>query len=426
MSAFYKCLSGLSLFASIPLLLSYLGNDVYGTWVLIFTLFQWILLLDFGLASVLKTKIPELQHSGDSSLINVYIAATYKKCIWLSIIIFISFSLIVYFFNIKTLLNIPFSSIFTVKLFILNILFFCINFVLNTHKSLFVSVYKGKYAEQSIALNQIVFLLAILIPLFCFKSISLENKLYIVSFINGIVCTCVNLIYTIYFFKTEPYKLFIPLKSLSYNFKGSGNLGLKYMLLQVGTLFLFTCDSYILSYFFGPQSVVPYEVVSKYFQFPLMILTAGMAPLWSLFTKNYLSKDYQWLKSGFKKFNYAFILILAGIVLCVVIAKPIMKLWISPDFDVPYFLIIPISTLISLRIFLTFYGYFFSGIGNLKSSIWLLTLSLLLKIPLSCIFIKMGYGIVSVVLATVCCISIWCVILPVQAYKIVNKLRAVS
>ena len=53
MSAFYKGVSGLSLFVSIPILIHYLGDTNYGVWVLAFTLFQWVLLMDFGLSLLL-------------------------------------------------------------------------------------------------------------------------------------------------------------------------------------------------------------------------------------------------------------------------------------------------------------------------------------------------------------------------------------
>lgn len=60
MSGFYKGISGLSLFLSIPLLIGYFGDTNYGLWVMVFALFQWVFSMDFGLSSVLKTKIPIL------------------------------------------------------------------------------------------------------------------------------------------------------------------------------------------------------------------------------------------------------------------------------------------------------------------------------------------------------------------------------
>lgn len=423
MSAFYKAISGLSLFITIPLLINYLGSANYGVWILVFNLFQWVLLMDFGLASALKTKIPELQHTGNINLINAYIKSTYKTCALIAAGIFAFFAVLFMIFDIRSLLNISFESSFVTKLFLLNVFFFCANFILNTHKSLFVGVHKGKFAEQSIAVNQIVFLLSLTIPLLFFQSFEDESKLYLISCINGLVGILINLIYTFYFFKTEKLNFFTKEKTPKKYLKGIYNLGLKYMFIQVGILFLFSSDNYILAYFLSPKEIVPYEIVSKYFQFPLMILTSGMSPLWSMFAKHYLEKDQPWLRMSFKKFNYFYILILFGMFLCVVLAPSIMKIWISKDFQVAAFLLITISIMTSLRIFTTFYSYFFNGIGKLKSYLLLLSASVLLKLPLSYLFIKLDFGISSVVLASICCLLIWSIIQPIEAYKIVARIK---
>lgn len=423
MSAFYKAFSGLSLFVSIPILIQYLGITNYGVWILVFTLFQWVLLMDFGLSSVLKTKIPELRHSENSNLINAYIKSTYLICSFIALGIFFLFLILFLFFDVGSLLNISFESSFVTKLFLLNIFFFCINFILNTHKALFVSVHKGKYAEQSIAVNQLIFLLLLIIPVFFFSSLKPESKLYLISCINGVAFITVNTAYTLYLFKKERFSVFTQEKTPKNHLYGIYSLGFKYMLIQVGTLFLFSSDNYILAYFFGPKEIVPYEIISKYFQFPLMILIAGMAPLWSLFTKNYLEKNQIWLKKSFRKFNYFYLVVLIGMLLCVLIAKPIMKIWIGNDFVVPQFLLITVAIMTSLRIFTSFYSYFFNGIGNLRSYLLLLSASVILKIPFSYLFIKLDFGISSVVLASAICLAVWSVIQPVEAYKIVTNIK---
>ena len=423
MSAFYKAFSGLSLFVSIPILIQYLGITNYGVWVLVFTLFQWVLLMDFGLSSVLKTKIPELRHSNNNSLINGYIKSTYVICCFIALGIFLLFTILFLLFDVGTLLNISFESSFVTKLFLLNILFFCINFILNTHKALFVSVHKGKFAEQSIAVNQLVFLLFLIFSLLFFPNLKAESKLYLISFFNGIAFIIVNTLYTVYLFKTENFSLLSKEKTPKAHLNSIYSLGFKYMLIQVGMLFLFSSDNYILAYFFGPKEIVPYEIVTKYFQFPLMILMAGMAPLWSLFTKNYLEKNKIWLKMSFRKFNYFYVLILIGMFLYAIIAGPIMKIWISNDFSVPSFLLIIVAILTSLRIFTTFYSYFFNGIGNLRSYLLLLSASVFLKIPLSYLFIKLDFGISSVVLSSAVCLILWSIIQPIEAYKIVSNIK---
>jgi O-antigen/teichoic acid export membrane protein len=423
MSAIYKGFSGLALFVSIPLLIRYLGNSNYGFWVLIVNLFQLVLLMDFGVASSLKTKIPELQHKNNVLSINSYIRSTYKTTLIIALILFVTGSMAVMLLDLKSIFKLQLPDVFVRKIFIANIFFFCINFVMNTHKALFVSVHRGKYSEQSIAVNQAVFLILLIAVVYFFDTPDIFTKLYIITLINGGVCLAVNTAYTIFFFKTEPYSMF-NIKSVDTGFKRDLlGLGMKYMAIQVGSLFLFSSDVYILAYFFGPKEVVAYEIVNRYFQFPLMILMAAMAPIWSLFTKYYLEQDTKWLRKIFKIFNVLYIFILAGLALCVLLAQPIMEIWIGKSFNPPTALISTICILTSLRIFTTFYSYFFNGTGNLKSYLFLLFISVILKLPLSYIFVKNDFGSISVVLASIVCLTAWSILQPAEAYKVIRTLE---
>lgn len=423
MSAFYKAISGLCMFVSLPILLHYLGNTNFGVWVLVFALFQWILLMDFGLSSVLKTIIPELKHAGNLKLMNSYVKSTYIICCYIALVIFVFFSIVILFFDVKSFFKIPFDSSFVIKFFLLNVFFFCINFVLNTHKALYVGIQKGKFAEQSIAVNQLVFLICLSIILNRFTSLQDESKLYLVSSINGIVCFIVNLCYSLILFRQEKFTFFNITKAPREELKKTYKLGIQFMLIQLGMMFLFSSDNYILAYFFGPKEIASFEIITKYFQFPLLILMAGMTPLWSLFSKHYLEKDVKWLRNCFRKFNYFYLLFLIGMLLFTLVANTMLKIWISEAFVTPYFLLITVAVLTSLRIFTNFYSNFFNGIGNLKSYLLLLGTSVILKIPLSYVFIQFDFGISSVVLSSIICMLLWCVFQPLQAYKIVSKIN---
>ena len=323
----------------------------------------------------------------------------------------------------QSLLNIAFESSFVTKLFLLNIFFFCINFVFNTHKALFVGFHKGKFSEQSIAVNQFLFLAFLCVPMFLFPSIDDKSKLILVSIINGFVTLLVNFFYTLYLFKIEKIS-FNTKKEVSKEYLNAVyRMGFKFMAIQIGTLFLFSSDNYILAYFFGPKDIVPYEIVTKYFQLPLMIIVAGISPLWSSFAKHYLENDKAWLKTSIKKFNLFYIMVLLAMVIFILIATPLMKVWISKDFSVGSFLLIIVAIVTSLRIYTSFYIYFFSGIGKLKNYMILLFVSVFLKIPLSYLFIKLDFGISSVVLASGLCLVVWSIIQPIEAKKIISNLK---
>ena len=423
MSGFYKGISGLSLFVSIPILIDYLGNTNYGVWVLVFALFQWVFSMDFGLASVLKSKVPVLIQENQIDLLKSYIKTTYVITSYIGLIIFLSFLLIVNVIDIESLLKITgFPVNFINYLFVLNIFFFCLNFILNVQKSLFVAFLKGKYTEQSIALNQILFFVSILILVFFYPNLSNQTKLFAISILNGVINFVVNIGYTIYFFYLEKLNLKSKVKIPSQFIKEILFLGSKFMVVQIGLLFIFTADNYILSNAFGPKDVVPYEVVNKLFQFPVMILFAALSPLWSMFAKDYVEKNSLKLLSTFKKFNFYFIGIFIFIIAIAILCPYILPIWIKSEIIIPKHLILLITIVTSIRIFVSFYSFFLYGISKLNNYIIILLISMLIKIPLTYYLISLGFGINSVVIVTLFIMVFWLLFIPYECYRIVKKI----
>ncbi|HBK83021.1 MAG TPA: hypothetical protein DDZ41_05395 [Flavobacterium sp.] len=423
MSGIYKGISGISLFISIRILLDYLGDENYGLWVLVFTLFQLVLLMDFGIQSSLKTKIPVLVHEEKFELIKSYIKSTYKISGYIALFIFLVFFLLSLVVDLKSLFNIDFhSNLFVSFLFILNVFFFCINFVANIHKSLYVAYLKGKYSEESLAVNQIGLLILFFLLIFLFPKINATEKLIAISIINGLFTFLVNLFYTFRFFKMTSLDLATELETGSEFLKGILKLGFKYMVIQVGMLIVFSFDNYIISNAFSPTQVTPYEIVNKFFQFPLMILFAAISPLWSMFAKNYIEKNKSAILNSFKKFNYSFIGISFLVIIGIIVSPFIISIWIKEDIIIPTYLILLTGIVTLLRIFATFYSFFLNGIGNLNTYISILVISVVVKIPLSYFFVDLDFGINSVMISTLILMLFWVIIIPYKCYALVNKL----
>lgn len=426
MSGLYKGISGMSLFVSIRLLMELLNEEGYGIWVLIFTIFQMVLLMDFGIQSTLKTKIPVYIHHNENEKIGLFISNTYKSTGLLSLVIFIIFFILNYSVDLKSSFNIHgLTKTETQTLFVLNIGFFCVSFIANIHKSLYVAFLKGKFSEQSIAVNQIVFLIFVLFFFyFPTNTLSLFDKLLFVSIGNGSITLIVNLIYTFYFFKGLPQRFtFFETKFLGY-IKEVFSIGLKFMIIQLGFLFVFSADGYIISNAFNPKEVVAYEIVSKLYQFPYMILFAALSPLWSMFAKDYLEKNKIKLLKDFKKFNWYFV----GIVLCLLLLYTItpfvISIWIKEQIHIPDYLVELTVLVTILKIYVSFYTFFLNGVGKLNVYLLLLVGSVLIKVPLSYWFIHLGTGINSVLFSSLIIVLLWCIIIPIQSYYEIKKIKA--
>lgn len=425
MSGIYKGISGMSLFVSIRILMSLLNDEGYGVWILIFTIFQMVLLMDFGIQSTLKTKIPVFVHRNENEKIGSFISNTYKSTGLLALFIFIVFLVVNYTINLKSLFNIYSLNVGEIQiLFLINIAFFCISFIANIHKSLYVAFLKGKYSEQSIAVNQIVFLFFLgsiyLLPL---NTYSLFEKLLLISLGNGCVTMIINAIYSFYFFKGIHLKLALfQTKFISY-IKEVLPIGLKFMIIQLGFLFIFSSDGYIISNAFNPKEVVAYEIIGKLYQFPYMILFAALSPLWSMFAKDYLEKNKIKLRKNFKKFNIYFIGITFCLLFLYIITPYVISIWIKEPIVIPKYMVLLTAFVTLLKIFVSFYTFFLNGVGKLNIYLVLLVGSVLVKIPLSYWFIQLGAGINSVLFSSLILVLVWCIILPFYSLNLVRNIK---
>jgi len=427
MSGLYKAASGVSLFLSIRLLIDLLGLEEYGLWVLIFTIFQWVLIMDFGIQSSLKTKTPILLHEKKIDLLKSYIKTTYKISFLIGLTIFIGFFISTFLIDFTDVLNISFHSrSFINKLFLLNVFFFCINFVINIQKSLHVAFLKGKYAEQSLAVSQLGFLLLIFLIKLIFKNVDIETKLILVTIANGSVALIVNLIYTYTFFKNEKINLKTETKTPPGFISNLLKLGVKYMFIELGILIIFTSDNYIISNAFSTNKVTVYEVINKLFQFPFLILFAVLSPLWSMFAKNYIEKNKEALLDKFKKFNLFFGIVVLAVTVLSLTVPFVLSIWIKETIVYPKYLILLISILILLRIYVTFYTFFLNGIGKLNFYMGFIIVGVFVKIPLSYFFVDLGFDINSVVLSSILIMVLWVLFIPYKCYKIVNAIDTTS
>jgi O-antigen/teichoic acid export membrane protein len=351
--------------------------------------------------------------------------STYKITAYIALFLFVVFLILIYFIDLKAVLKIPMhSNAFVKKLFVINMFFFCLNFLFNVHKSLFVAFLKGKFAEQSIAVNQLLFLLSVGCLLIFAPNIINEDKLLYITLLNGVVCFLVNILYTLFFFYQEKLNLKTTVETSREFLKEMIFLGTKYMIISVGLLMVFSSDNYILASVFGPKDIVPYEVVNKYFQFPIMILFAALSPLWSMFAKNYIQNKKTVLLKSFKRFNLLCLFMIGFIIFISLICPFVISIWIKDKITVPQGLIIYTALVTVFRIFVTFYTFFLNGIGKLNKYIILLFISVVVKIPLSYYLIKLGFGINSVMISTLLVLLVWIIYIPLECYNIVYKIKS--
>ena len=234
--------------ALVPLTLNYLDSTKYGIWITLSSIIAWFSFFDIGLGNGLKNRFAEAVANQDFKLASKYVSTTYVLLIFISTILFILFFTINPILNWCSILNAPQGLNNELRELALIVFgFFCLQFVLQIINIILI-------ADQTPALNGLNNFITSLISLIAIYLLTLITKgslIYlglIVSVVPLIVLTSASL-----FFFRKRYKDYKP--SLSNvdlgRIKDLTSLGIKFFIIQISAIILFTTDNIIIAQLLG-------------------------------------------------------------------------------------------------------------------------------------------------------------------------------
>lgn len=398
----------------------YLGENEYGLWAAIYSFISWVYLLDFGFANVIKTKLPVKLLEKNEKETNELVTTIYVGVGIIALTIITIFLLINLLYVPSDFFNIKATSInFNILLFI-NLLFSVSTLIIGNHKSLFIGTLKTHLVEFSLMLVQLLIFLFIYI-ISTFNVFLSYPKILIVSLVYGIVNILIGVIFTFYFFKKNRN---IKVSTKYFNFsvlKENTNLGLKFFIIQVCMIVIYSTDHLLILKYFGSKEVGEFDIVLKLFQVPMLLLTAGLAPFWSFFSNAYAQKKYLWIKKVFFIYNFSFIFFVVGIIALNFLIDNIIFLWINRHIEISSSLLIAISFYVTMISFVSIYSFFLNGVNSINISLYVIVFQAIINIPVCLFLINGGYGITGVVVGNCLCILPATIISPYQSFLIINK-----
>lgn len=247
------------------------------------------------------------------------------------------------------------------------------------------------------------------------------SKIMIISWIYGIVNISVCILFSIYFFYTNK-NIKISLKYFDFNvLKVKSNIGLKFFIIHICMIIIFSTDYILIEKFFGPKDVANYDIVLKIYQVPMLLTITSLSPFWSVFSNQFAEKKYKWIKKTLVIYNISFFIFISGIVLLYFIVDKIIFLWMKTTLEISKSLLISISFYITFRSFTAMYNYFLNGINKINLSLYLTIFGAIINIPMCLILIKTNLGLSGIIVGTCFSILPLTIILPIQAFNIINK-----
>lgn len=419
----YRALAiGLS-YLLVPLTINYLDIEQYGIWMTLLSIMSWVTFFDIGLGNGLRNKLTEALAVNNIRLAKTYVSTAYIAISFIALVSFVMLILISLFTPWNKILNTSsVSNTELLKVVLVVGAFFMLNFILSLCNQMFYA-----YQEASLAtMRQVLLNLFALIAIFILIRYTSGTLLYL-SVCYGLSMVLSNLLLMCYFFKK--HSAVIPsTKNIDLSrIREIASLGVKFFIIQIAVLVIFTTDNMIIIQVLGPEQVTPYNIIFKLFSIIKMGHTILVIPLWSAYTEAYSKGDIKWIRNSLKRLNMLMIPIVISVFILIIFARGIINVWIGSNIKFSDSLLIFMGIYIVIRVWDSNYSTLLNGISRIMLQMFSSILGGLVNIPISVYFAKyLHMGISGVILGTIVSLSPFAIIGPIQSYYILNKQQVVN
>jgi O-antigen/teichoic acid export membrane protein len=418
----FKALALLASFLVIPIMIKYLGEVKYGVWSTILSVLAWVLIFDLGIGNGLKNRVSESIVKKDLIAARKYISTAYfsiglgAACIGL--LFFIGSGYVPWgrIFNTDIITNDELKLVVNLSIF-----FLLINFVLSLVNQVLNAIQK---TELTILSQFFSNLLSLVFVYILYQRTESSMEYLAISY--GLSIFITNSIFSIWFYKNNPE--FSP----SLNFVRKNrlvdilSLGLRFFIIQIAAVVLFTTDKLIITQLLGPVYVASYDVVFKLFSVITIFHGVIVAPLWVSYSDAFHRGDYSWMRNMMNKQLQVFCLMLLAVLFLFIIAPSIIKIWIGELTYLDQSLMVSLAVFTLLMVWNNVFTFFLNGINETKLQVITAILASVFNIPLSIFFVRFfDMGPEGVVLGSILALSIFSFCGPYKSYRFLYKVKNV-
>ncbi len=406
-------------FIQLPIALSYLGELKYGVWLIIGSVISWFGFFDIGLGNGMRNKFAEALAQNDKDSARTYISTTYAILSLIMVFLLIFLFVISPFLDWYKILNVSteIEENFSLIVYIVFISF-AFRFVLKLITTILTADQKPAY-QGVINLIRRIINLVLLVILVHTTSGSLLNLAVVFSITPVLILVFVSI-----YFYSKDYSEYIPsLKWVDFSYaKELMNLGVRFFIIQIAVLVLYTTDNMIITQLYDPSQVTIYNIANRYFTIITMGFSIIITPFWSSVTEAYYKNDFSWIRRTIKQLMSIWLIFLFLAIIMLACSNWVYRFWVGPEIYIPFNLSLAWVTFVLIFSFQSIFISFINGVGKLRVQLYVAIVNMLLNIPLSILFAKtLGFGIAGVIMGTTVSAVFGLILGPVQYYKIINK-----
>lgn len=416
-SFFIKGWSAIIVLLMVPATLHCLGEYKNGVWLTISSMLLWIDNMDIGLGNGLRNKIAEYMAHGDEKSTRTIISSVFVLLTCIIIPVLIILLLLIIYGNPYEVFNASPAKVEHLdQALILTVTLVCTSFIFKIIGNVYMGLQLPAVSNLLIALGQTMSLIGTYIVLW-----SGSHSLLLIAFVNTAAPLIVYLLaypYTFYykFPHLRPSLHLIDFKEA----KSVINIGVQFFILQIASVVLFMTSNILISKFFTPAMVTPYQITYRYFSILLVVFTVICMPFWNATTDAYQRNDMEWIRNATRKLRLMTIGILVCFVIMIMLSDTVYAIWIDRQIVIDIRMSIVMAVYIFILIYSMRYSYFINGIGKLRLQLIFSTAAAVLFIPLAYLTTQWTHSIIWF-MGVMCLVNIpGLIVNRIQFYKLIN------
>lgn len=381
----------------VPLMLTYLSPAQFGLWVAITAVINWLRLFDVGIGNGLRFHLASSLAIGNLNKAKELVSTTYAIIGSIFIAIWLLFLVLNPFINWQSLLNSDLiSSSEYIKIMVIAVTAILFTFILDLVKIVYAA--HGETASGNVL--QLISSSFSLIGIYILSVFTMKGQLDLAVAVVALSPLLVYIIATLYTFgkkyaSLRPSFEFVRLKRS----KDLFNLSAKFFIVQITATVIFTSLPFIITRFYGPESVAQYHVANSIFNLPLLMIGLFTAPLTPFVTREFAKQNYEWVRQSLKKAVCLAAIVSLGTVVLIFISPYIYKLWLGDRIYIPFKLSVFIGIYSIITVLVNPLSSFMNAIGKIDILVLLAPVLIIMFIGGCFIFHYLINDLISIVLA---------------------------
>ncbi|MEG2198560.1 MAG: hypothetical protein RRZ34_01735 [Malacoplasma sp.] len=371
-------------FFSVPAFIHYFDDNVYlGVWYTLLSVLIWFLNFDLGIGNGIRNNLVKAFVANDYRMAKHIISSGLFSISVVSFIIFLVGVIIFNIIDLQWLFNVTDSAISAQTLTISVIIVFAaiiLRFILTTVSSVF-------YAIQESRINNflglcISILLLLYVLLFHFED--KNDALIYLSYSYLILSNLPIIIAAIIIFNTRLKFCRPSIKSIDReSIKQIMKIGSVFFICQILYMLIVNTNEFFIAKFYNPTDVVDYTFYYKVMSLASMLIMLALTPIWSVVTKAFEERNYNWLYKLLNKFKIIGIILFLFELIIVLFLQNILDLWLGKSsITVDYYIALSFAIFGWCFAYSSMLSTVVCGLAKMKLQLYCYLIGIIIKIAL--------------------------------------------